>query len=81
MSKQITITDVIPLTITVFRDRDDMSRITMDCRYWLKDENGDPIEGLERSARAVLSGDIKAQVASFVQNSVLPHLRDREGLT
>lgn len=80
MSKTIVVADVVPLTLTVFRDRDDLSKIRMDCRYWLKDDEGNIIEGLERSARAVLIGDIKTKVVNFVLNDVLPYLREQEGI-
>lgn len=80
MSRTIIIEDVVPLTITVMRDRDDLTRITMVCRYWLEDDQGEIIPDLEREIRAVLSGEIKAKVATFVQNDVLPHLRAQEGL-
>lgn len=76
--KQITITDVRPISLTI--GRSDEGNISLSVRYARLDENGDPIEGFVGVLSTDLEGTVKSQVVDFVQNKIMPWIRERESI-
>jgi len=78
VSKTITISDVRPISLTISSDGG--GKVSLSVRYVRLNENGDPIEGFTGTLSTEVTGDVKSHVVDFVQNKVVPWIRQQEGI-
>jgi len=78
MPKQITISDIKPISLTISVNHE--NQISLSVRYARLNENGDPIDGFTGTLSVEVTGDVKSHVVDFVQNKVVPWIRQQEGI-
>jgi len=78
MSKQITISDIQPISMSFSVGND--GAVNLSVRYARLDETGKVIEGFVGVLSTEITGTIKTKLVEFVQGHLLPWIRTQEGI-